>query len=276
MKPGVVFISGGMSGIGRGLVGAYLQCGADVAVFDLVCDGSPPQDMEKQKGTARQKILTISVDVTDFEALDAAIGRATAELGPPQLAINSAGVQRALPFPRLSREDFENVVRVNMFGSRNFAAALLPRMEPGSRLALIASMAGFTANYSYAAYSASKFGVVGLGKVLRLEYKPRGLHVSLICPPEVDTPMVVAERLEMHPVSRQLKAMAGTLSVDEAVRAIVAGLDAGRDVIIPGKKAKMTYLLGRYLPDVLLNLVVDRIVRAGLGANDSDKQRADQ
>ena len=103
-----------------------------------------------------------------------------------------------------------------------------------------------------------------LGKVLRLEYKPRGIDVSLICPPEVDTPMVVAEMQNMHPVSRKLKDLAGTLSVDEAINAIMSGLDAGRGIIIPGTKAKLTYFCSRYLPDFIMNGVVDRVVRSVL------------
>jgi short-subunit dehydrogenase len=128
----------------------------------------------------------------------------------------------------------------------------------------VASLAGFSANYCYAAYSASKFGVIGLGRVLRLECKPRGIAVSLICPPEVDTPMVEEEKETMHPVSRRLKDFGGSLSVDEAVAGILAGLDAGRDVIIPGARAKLTYFCSRYLPDALMNLVVDRIVASEL------------
>jgi len=100
-----------------------------------------------------------------------------------------------------------------------------------------------------------------LGRVLRLEYKPRGIDISLICPPEVDTPMVVDEMKNMHPVSRKLKDIGGSLTLDEAIAGILAGLDAGRDVIIPGFKAKLTYLCNRYLPDVVMNFLVDRIVR---------------
>ncbi len=176
----------------------------------------------------------------------------------------SAPAQRAAPFEQLSREDFEMVVQVNLFGSRNFAAALLPHMRSGARLGLVSSMAGFAANYSYATYCASKFTVVGLGRVLRLELKPKGIDVSLICPPEVDTPMVVEEARTMHPVSRTLKDLGGTLSVEEAIAGILAGLDAGRTVIIPGVKAKFTYFCNRYLPDFVMNTLVDWIVRSVL------------
>ena len=263
-NPETVYITGGMSGLGQALATEYVQRGADVAIFDLVVKDEQLRALERFKRRDSQVIGAYQCSVTEFEALCQAVGWAVESVGTPVLAINCAGIQRAQPFEQLAREQFEQVVQVNLFGSRNFAAAVLPHMSSGGRLALVSSMAGFAANYSYAAYSASKFGVIGLGRVLRLECKPKGIDVSLICPPAVDTPMVEQEMKDMHPVSRKLKDFGGTLSVEEAIRAILTGLDAGRGVIIPGRKAKLTYLCNRYLPDVVMNAVVDRIVRSGL------------
>jgi NAD(P)-dependent dehydrogenase (short-subunit alcohol dehydrogenase family) len=267
--PKTLFVTGGMSGLGKALAAAYLQRGSDVAIFDLAVKEDVFRELENCKLRDSQKIVAYSASVTDLEALSAAVKQAVDTIGNPELAINCAGMQRAFPFDQMSQEDFELVVQVNVFGSRNFAAAVLPNMGRGARLALISSMAGFTANYSYATYCASKFAVVGLGKVLRLELKPKGIDVSLICPPEVDTPMVVEEAKTMHPVSRRLKDLAGTLSVDQAIAGILAGLDAGRGVIIPGFGAKLTYFANRYVPDFIMNAVVDMIVRSELKKMDA-------
>lgn len=273
-NPETLFITGGMSGLGKALACEYLQRGTDIAIFDLVVDDEVLQELASHKQSEFQQLVAYQASVADFDALHSAIELAVGRIGPPELAINCAGIQRAQPFDCLPREHFELVVQVNLFGSRNFAAAVLPTMRSGSRLALVSSMAGFAANYSYAAYSASKFGVIGLGRVLRLEYKPRGIDVSLICPPEVDTPMVVDELKNMHPVSRRLKDFGGSLSIEEAIRAILAGLDAGRGVIVPGTKAKLTYFCNRYLPDVIMNFVVDTIVRYELKKMSADNNRA--
>ena len=260
-QPKTLFVTGGMSGLGKALASEYLRRGAHVAIFDLAVSEEVIRELESCKRSGAQTVVAYPVSVTEFGDLSAAVEQAAQAIGNPDLAINCAGIQQAYPFEQLSREDFERVFQVNVFGSRNFAEAVLPRMGKGSRLALVASMAGFAANYSYAAYCGSKFAVVGLGRVLRLEYKPRGIDISLICPPEVDTPMVVDEMKNMHPVSRKLKDIGGSLTLDEAIAGILAGLDAGRDVIIPGFKAKLTYLCNRYLPDVVMNFLVDRIVR---------------
>lgn len=260
--PRTLFVTGGMSGLGKALAAEYLQRGADVAIFDLEVKQEVLEELENHKLRRSQKIVAYEASVTDFAGLSAAVEQAVGAIDNPELAINCAGIQRAAPFDELSREDFELVVQVNLFGSRNFADAILRHMQRGGRLALVASMAGFAANYSYATYCASKFAVVGLGRVLRLELRPRGIDVSLICPPEVDTPMVVEEAKTMHPVSRTLKDLGGTLSVEEAIKGILAGLDRGNHVIIPGTSARLTYLANRYLPDFVMNTVVDRIVNS--------------
>jgi NAD(P)-dependent dehydrogenase (short-subunit alcohol dehydrogenase family) len=262
--PRTLFVTGGMSGLGKALAAIYLGRGADVAIFDLAVNDEVMAELGSQKIRDNQKLVAYAASVTELEALSGAVTEAVDVIGKPELAINCAGIQRAAPFEELSGADFELVVQINVFGSRNFAAAVLPFLSEGSRLALVSSMAGFAANYSYAAYNASKFAVIGLGRVLRLELKPRGIEVSLICPPEVDTPMVIEEAKNMHPVSRALKDLGGTLSVDEAMTGILAGLDAGKHVIIPGYKAKLTYLCNRYLPDFLMNGIVDRVVRSVL------------
>lgn len=262
--PKTLYITGGMSGLGKGLAAIYLARGSDVAIFDLAVRDDVMAELAGHKSRHGQKLVAYQASVTELEALKAAVAQAVEAIGNPELAVNCAGLQRAAPFAQLSASDFELVMRVNVFGSRNFVDALLPFLRPGARLALVASMAGFAANYSYAAYCASKFAVVGLGRVLRLELRPRDIDVSIICPPEVDTPMVVEEARTMHPVSRTLKDLGGSLSIEEAMKGILAGLDAGRHVIIPGFKAKLTYFCNRYLPDFIMNGVVDRIVRSVL------------
>lgn len=178
--------------------------------------------------------------------------------------MNCAGVQDAARFEDLSEDAFRRVVDINLVGSRNVAAAVLPRLGRGGHLVLIASMAGLVANYGYAAYAASKYGVVGLGQVLRIEQRPRGVDVSVVCPPEVETPMVDEERRTMLPATRALKGMAGTLELEPAVREILRGIDRRRAVIVPGRAARRTLLLTRLLPRRVVDAVTDGIVRRAL------------
>jgi NAD(P)-dependent dehydrogenase (short-subunit alcohol dehydrogenase family) len=260
-----VFVTGAAAGIGRRLAELALEAGADVAAFDRTQHGLT--ELTRAATQQGRRVQTQAVDVRDADRLTEAIQEAVGILGPPDLAINCAGIQLAKPFEELSAEEFRRVIEVNLLGSRNFAAAVLPHMRAGSRLALVSSVAGLVPNYSYAAYSASKYAVVGLAEVLRLEYRPRGIHVSVICPPEVETNLVVEERRTQHPASATLKRTAGTLDVDTACRMIFAGLQAGGFMIIPSRRARVVAWMGKYLPRRLAHAGTDLTVRRVLSGS---------
>lgn len=258
-----LFVTGGGSGIGLHFARLAAERGERVAVFDLTVTDDTRHELERLLGPDELSVHT-GVDVRDPSAIADAVARAAEEIGPPTLAINSAGISRNDRFTESRPEDFEATIAVNLIGSRNFAAAVLPHLRRGSRLALIASMAGITGGYTYAAYASSKAGVIGLARVLRLEYRPEGIGVSVICPPEIMTPMVEQYAATMHPATRALKDVPGTLEIDPACREILRQLDRGRFMVIPGRRARRTARMARYLPDGVSAAIADRIVARAL------------
>jgi 3-dehydrosphinganine reductase len=253
------FVTGAGSGIGLRLAELLAQRGLRLAVFDLRISDEARQRL----GSAAPAAVFHEVDVRDGAALESAVRAAAGELGPPEVAINCAGVQRARVFEELSAQDFDFVVDVNLRGSRNFAAAILPQMVPGGRLCFVASLAGLVANYGYAAYSASKFGVVGLASALRIECRPKGILVSVVCPPEVETPMVEEERRTAPAITMQNKRFAGTVTLDALCTDVLRGLERGQWMIVTGWRARLTRFLARMMPGAL-NRLTDRKVAAGL------------
>lgn len=259
-----VWITGGASGIGLAIGKHFAARGAHVTVFDLRLRDEAMLELESARRFSAVPVRSYVLDVADGEQVRRLFNLAAKETGLPALVFNSAGIVSAVEFDRLSYDEWDRVIRVNLYGSRNVASASLPLLAPGARLALMASLAGVAGGYGYAAYAASKFGVVGLAEVLRVEWRPRGIEVSVICPPEVDTPMVQEERKFRPRATTDMKLFAGTLSVDEAADAIVAGLERGRYLIVPGSKGKMTYLLTKFLPRMITHRVADVIVTRAL------------
>jgi NAD(P)-dependent dehydrogenase (short-subunit alcohol dehydrogenase family) len=253
------FLTGGGSGIGLRLAEMLAQSKVRLAIFDLKVS----DEVRGRLGSLAPGTIFQQVDVRDAEGLEAAVRRAVAEIGPPQLAINCAGVQRSREFEQLTAADFDFVVDINLRGSRNFAAAVLPHLSPGGRLVLLASLAGLVSNYGYAAYSASKFGVVGLAGALRIEYRPRSIAVTVVCPPEVETPMVVEERRTAPAISMQTKQFAGVVALDDVCHDILRGAERGEWMVVTGFRAKLTRWLARTVPGVM-NRITDRIVADGL------------
>ncbi len=259
-----MIITGGASGIGRCLATQLVGQGASVAVLDLAIPEGLAGELAARRPEGSATVVARPVDVCDADALAAAVAWAVEQIGPPDLVINSAGISRNDLFAESRQADFERTVQVNLFGSRNLAAAALPHLRRGSRLALIASLAGITGGYTYAAYASSKAAVIGLAKVLRLELAPQGIGVSVICPPEIMTPMVEQYATSMHPVTRALKDVAGTLPIEEACQEMLDLLATGRFTVIPGRRARRTARLARFLPERASQAITDRIVRSTL------------
>lgn len=262
--PRVAFISGGGSGLGLRLAHELVQEGVKVAIFDLYVDDAVLADLRKQASNGGW-VESYTVDITDPDAIDITMDLAAAEIGAPDFAINCAGILRTAEFTELPYEIFEQTIRVNLIGSRNFAAGALRHMQSGGHLALVASLAGICGSYTHAAYSASKFGVVGLAEVLRTELTPKGIHVSVVCPGEIQTPMLEEERRVGRVVAEVVNEFAGVMPVDKAVAGILAGLRRRQYMITPGFRARLTRALARKTT-TLFHRIVDGKVRAGLAA----------
>jgi len=258
-KPKCVFISGGGSGIGEEFAVRLAQEGANIAIFNRKLAPQVIARLRQHVVRADQRFESYTADVSDEAGLKAAINQAVADIGAPDLAINSAGIQLASPFATASSADFDRVIQVNLGGSRNFAAAVLPHLRPGAHLVLVASLAGLAGNFAYTAYCASKHGVVGLAKVLRIELKLMGIDVSVCCPGEVETPMVANERASIHPITDALRSFAGALQVEPACEEMLRDVARRKFEIIPGFKPRLVAFLFRHVPG-LMNKNIDSTV----------------
>ena len=260
-RPKCAFISGGGSGIGQEFARRLAQEGADVAIFNRKLAPSVIAELRRAAISPAQRFESYSADVADESALQVAVGRAVAEIGAPDLAINSAGIQIAAPFESTTAADFNRVIQVNLVGSRNFAAAVLPHLAGRSHLVLVASLAGLTGNFAYAAYCASKHGVMGLAAVLRLELKLKGIDVSVCCPGEIETPMVANERGTIHPITEALRTTAGALKLEPACDEMLRGIARRRYEIIPGFRPRLTAFLVRHVPKLMRRATDDVVAR---------------
>jgi NAD(P)-dependent dehydrogenase (short-subunit alcohol dehydrogenase family) len=261
-----VHITGGASGIGLKVAQIFAERGAHVAIFDLDRRPDAAHCIEAARQSAEQWVGAYTLDVTDGAAAVATFRQAAEDRGSPDVVFHAAGIGGfSRPFEAFPADRFEQMVRVNLIGSRNVAAACLPLMTAGGRLVLVASLAGLVAAYGQAGYAASKHGVVGLASVLRVECVPRGIAVCVVCPPEIDTPMAQADQRTRPPETTVMKRFAGVVDLDEGCRYMVERVLRGQFLIIPGRRARMTWLIQKLLPRAVSNAIADRMV-AGVHA----------
>jgi NAD(P)-dependent dehydrogenase (short-subunit alcohol dehydrogenase family) len=264
-----VYVTGGASGIGLKVAQIFAERGAQVAVFDLAPRPDALRRIEAARRAAEQQVRGYALDVADAGAVAAVFRQATVDIGAPDILFNSAGVGGfSRPFAEFPADRFEHMIRVNLMGSRHVAAAGLPLMKAGSRLVFVASLAGLVAAYGQSGYAASKHGVVGLASVLRVECRPKGIAVCVICPPEIETPMAQEERRTRAPETTAMKMFAGTVDLDAGCRYMVDRVLRGQFLIIPGRRAQLTWVLQKLLPRTVTNAIADRLV-AGVRKRES-------
>lgn len=264
--PRVTYLSGGGSGIGFGFAQALIAQGASVAIFDLRIGEQLLARLQESCTAPGQSVVFYPADITDPAMVESAMADAHARQGPADLAFNCAGLMRNALFTELSHATFLQVISVNLIGSRNFAASALKHLQPHGHLVFMASLAGIVGSYTQSAYAASKFGVVGLAEVLRAEQKLCGIDVSVVCPGEIQTPLLDYERQHGSPVTRSLNAVAGVLTVDQAVAGILRGIQRRQFMITPGFKARLIRALARKCTS-LQRWIVDRNLAKSLRGN---------
>ncbi|MDX6740823.1 SDR family NAD(P)-dependent oxidoreductase [Actinocorallia sp. A-T 12471] len=190
MSGRTAIVTGGASGIGAAVARRLAADGTRVALFDLDGDAAAETAtaIEKDGGTA----FGIAVDVTDRAAIDAAVAETEARLGRPTILVTSAGRAAVQPTLEVSGEEWRRLLAVNLTGTFDCCQAVLPGMvaEGWGRIVTISSSSVHGGAAAMAGYVAAKSGVVGLTKVLALEFAKHGITVNTVPPGFVDSPML--------------------------------------------------------------------------------------
>lgn len=258
------YVFGGSSGIG--LETARLLCGrgCHVVLFARNRRGLDQAlaELDRSRVAAGQVFGCREIDVSDDSAVRRVAADAVSVFGVPDLLINCAGRARPGVFEEISAEQFDETMKINLYGARNTCAALVPRMleRGGGQIVNVASIAGFLGVFGYTDYAASKFGLVGFSEALRSELKPQGVLVSVLCPPDTDTPGFAEENRDKPPETRALSEGAGVMSAATVAQALLRGIERGEALIIPGAAGRFTYLMKRFAPS-LVESFVDQVVR---------------
>jgi 3-oxoacyl-[acyl-carrier protein] reductase len=179
----VAVITGGARGIGLAIAERCAASGARVAIWDIDLD-------EAQRVAGRLDGFATRVDVTDYDAVDAAAIEVERALGPVDILVNNAGITGPnVPVDEYGIADWRRVIDVDLNGVFLCSRALVPRMRARNygRIVNIASIAGKEGNPNAAAYSAAKAGVIGLTKSLGKELAATGIRVNCITPAAAET-----------------------------------------------------------------------------------------
>ncbi len=190
MQGKVALVTGGARGIGRAIALKLAGRGADIAILDA----GRAELSEQTAGEIRAlgvRALAIQCDITDYEQVVRAVSQVREQLGGVDILVNNAGITRDKLALRMSPEDFDAVLSVNLKGTFLMIKALYADFmkKRSGRIVNIASISGLMGNAGQANYSASKAGVVGLTKTIARELASRGVTCNAVAPGFIETPM---------------------------------------------------------------------------------------
>lgn len=209
-----VFITGGLSGIGKACAIAAAKEGANVVVADLKSDAveEAMSDLKKENS----KAIFIECDVAVFEQVKLAIEKTIATFGTVDVALNNAGIGgKAYKVGDMTSEAWLRVIGINLNGVFNCMKHELEQMEKQKKGVIVnmSSILGKVGFPTSAHYVAAKHGVIGLTQTAALEYATLGIRINAICPGFIDTHLLSKIRgadkqhiIDLHPMKRLGKA----------------------------------------------------------------------
>lgn len=191
LKGKSALITGAGKGLGKAIALAFAAEGLNLGLLSRT-----EKDLQEVKSLASAinsniKISYATADIVDESAVQLAVGKLTEDLGPVDILINNAGVGKFGKFLDLSSEEWENIVKTNIFGSYYLIKAILPDMKARQTgdIVNISSSAGLKGAAVTSAYSASKFGLIGLSESLMQEARKDNIRVFTMMPSTISTDM---------------------------------------------------------------------------------------
>ena len=186
MKGKVTIITGAAQWIGKTIAEFLAEQGSDIVLFDVV-DGEAVAASLRAKGV---RSAFFKVDVTDLAAVEQAVGAVAKEFGGIDNLVNNAGITRDKLLLRMSEEEWDQVMRVNLKGVFACTKAVLRHMlKKGGSIVNISSIAGLMGNAGQSNYAATKAGIIGFTKSVAREYGERNIRANAVAPGFIVTQM---------------------------------------------------------------------------------------
>ena len=190
LKDKNVIITGASRGIGKGILELFVKNGANVA-FSYIGDSDEAKSIEADFSNHKQKVVSYMSDASNFEQSQKLIDDVVNDFGSVDVLVNNAGITIDNLLMRMSEEDFQRVIDVNLKSVFNTTKAILRTMlkQRSGSIINMSSVVGVKGNAGQSNYSASKAGMIGFTKSMALELGSRNIRCNCIAPGFIETEM---------------------------------------------------------------------------------------
>jgi len=258
-----VIITGGSSGIGKSAARIFAAKGANITILarreDMLKEAV--KEISSSAIDTNQKISHARVDVSNHTEVENWAGIYEKSCGAPNVIINSAGITHPGYFEEIPYETFDELMKIDFYGVLNMCRSFIPMMKAkGGHIVNVSSMAGFLGVFGYTGYSAAKFAVLGFSQALRSEMKKYNIMISVLCPPDTDTPMLEWEDKIKPKETQAVAGTAGIMSPDDVAKAMIDGMMKKKFIIVPGFNGKFVLCASRLAPS-LVEWIMDRQIK---------------
>lgn len=186
----VVFITGATKGIGKQIAITFAQNGYDVAI-NYRTENEELKNTKKEIEENNVRCIAVKGDVSNFEDCERFTKEIINEFGKIDVLVNNAGITKDTLLMRMKKEEFENVIDINLVGTFNVTKNVINHMikARSGRIINISSVVGISGNAGQTNYSASKAGIIGFTKSLAKEVASRNILVNAVAPGFIETNM---------------------------------------------------------------------------------------
>lgn len=246
----VALITGAGSGMGQVMAKRLVARGVKVVGVDVNEAG-----LEATRD-GRPNFFPVVCDVSDEDAVERVVAETWEKRGPIDRMVHCAAIMPSSPLIEHDPKVVRKLMRINYDGTVNIAYSVLPRMnkEKRGQAIFFGSVAGYVLSPHFGAYCASKAAVNAFVECLIRENKEEGVHIMLVCPPQVNTPLL--EQTTSKPKTLELAKEQGMLRTpDFIIDQVEAAAAKGKSFLFPGIETKIMYGARRLAPDLLWNVI---------------------
>ncbi len=234
MKDKVVLITGSSQGIGKAIAAKFASLGANVALNDIPSQEENLKQAKQDLAQYGTKVEYFLADVSNLESCQKMAEDIKAAFGKIDVLVNNAGITKDRTLMKMTPEEWEKVIAVNLTGAFNVTKSILPSLiETQGAIVSLSSVVGQAGNFGQTNYSASKAGVIGLTKSLSKEVGRFGVRVNAVAPGFIETPMTAVLPEEMKGVIKKFTAM-GRFGQPEEIANAIAFLASDQASFITG------------------------------------------